>query len=458
MENKMEEELRREEKEKNKTGLYIVAGVFLLLIVFVITFRTLYSRDNNEGNTPIINNSTLSDDATASDDKTDTIVDKKGNELYIYQKGYSDMAPIAFTYECKSENCNLFTTEKGFVLYDEDKVQYREMTQYEYEQINNSDKSPNGEELDKDGFKEATSVLTGASFSGSVKNECDDCNLDNYKDSNLNNVYEFDNHLYYLLNDEFNTIEYFKEKNNDIFLYDSIIFFNGTSLVYDYEKKQIIFDVDKMYEVGIELGEEKSIKTDYFTILYVNDAYLTYDFPFYIAFDNNYNSYNFVYEFDGFYYNEKLLYFIDENNLNVIDSEGNSVKYDNTNMKSLFIFDDNVAYLDENNILKVKNINSNKIKESNFKVKNFEGYNVSRKDNEILLYIHDDSVIEESEFDNFRIQNNISDNDFNKLKKCINESCDDYLYEIGYVIKMNKSGEVLSDDYHLYIYQDEDDL
>lgn len=448
MENKMDEELRRE--EKNKIGLYVVAVIFLLIIVGIIVFRTFFNKDNKEEKNPGVNSSTLSDDATPSDEESNTVIDKKGNELYIYQKGYSGMAPIAFTYECDSENCNLFATDKGFVLYDNDKVMYREMTSYEYEQINNSDKSPNGEELEKDGFKEATSIFTGASLARTIVNECDNCNIDNYKESKLNNVYEFDNHLYYLLNDEFNTIEYFKEKNNDIFLCDSIIFFNGSSLIYDYKKKQIIFDVDEMYDVGIELGNEKSIINDNFTILHVDDAHMTYDFPFYIAFDNSYNSYEFLYELSGFYYKENLLYFIDENNLNVVDSEGNRVKYDNTNMKSLFIFDDNVVYLDENNILKVKNIISNKIiEESFFKIEKIDGYNVNRLDNEYKLYIYDNSVVLENEFDDFRKQNNISDKDYNKIKECMDNSCDDFFYETGYVITIDKSGKVLSSNYYL---------
>ena len=189
MENKMEEELLKEEKEKNKIGIYIVGGILLLLIIGIIIFRFLTSDKNNDDNN-IIDNTTLSDDATKSDDviKEDTNVNKNGNELYIYQKGYSGMAPIAFTYECKSDNCNLYTTNKGFVLFDEDKVLYREMTQYEYEQINNSDVSPNGEELDGDGF----SLVDYFRNFIYLENYYDDVNSNHY----IYNFEEYNDYIY----------------------------------------------------------------------------------------------------------------------------------------------------------------------------------------------------------------------------------------------------------------------
>ena len=467
MENKMEEEFMKEEMKRNKIIFLIIGGIALVIILGFVLYKFVFNKDvSNNDNDDIV--PTLSDDVTKSDDiKENNQANKNGNTLYVYQKGYSDMAPIAFTYDCKSENCNLFTTDKGFVLFDEDKVMYREMTSYEYEQINNSDKSPNGEELEFDGFKEASSILTGASFAKSVTDECKKCNLNHYSDDSLNNVYEFDGRLYYLHENEFNTIEYFKEKNHNIFLFETIIAFDGCNIVYDYLSKQIIY-VGEMYEVGIDLWEGKSIKNDDFTILYVKDAYLTYTNKFYVVFDNKYNSFNRIYENDGFIYNNHLLYFIDysydedgaRKEVKAIDGEGKSVSSNNFDnlLSSLFLFDKNVVFVDEDNNLKIKNIFENKIIDQlDLKIKDMYGYYIENSENGYVMYVYDKSVLENSDFNDFRIKNNISDEHYNRIDECLGEEMGDFVCDVGYKITFNNNGKFLSNDYYIYLNKEKYD-
>lgn len=429
MENKMEEELRREEKEKNKIGLYIVAGVFLLLIVFVITFRTLYSRDNNEGNTPIINDSTLSDDTTASDDKTDTIVDKKGNELYIYQKGYSDMAPIAFTYECKSENCSLYTTDKGFVLYDEDKVQYREMTQYEYEQINNSDKSPNGEKLELDGFVE-------------VKPE----EIYDKKYNLYHKIYIIENNIYELYISEEDEIKEFSPVYNakeedvdaDEYYYDNLIVVDG--VIYDYEKKQIIWN---------EGGYISASKIGDFYVFYVaNDEEVD------IIFDKNYNVYLELYSSRGYYINDDKIYYIDDmQEVKVLNTKNEQIEYDNDGITALSIDEEYLFYLDSKSKLCAKNLNTledfMKTDEILDKEQVVQIYNYGEG---TKIRIPNGCIIYNDDFNSIKNEIDISDSKLDEMKNEINKNnCLTFYssdYTLGYELSISSDGEIISKDYY----------
>ena len=125
MENRMEEEILREEREKNKIILLVVFGLFLLVFLFFIIFNAVVNKNDKDGDY-IINNSTLSDEDSSHDESKITNVEKNGDEIYIYQKGYEGMAPISFTYQCKSTMCSLITNDKSFVLYDDEKLIYRE--------------------------------------------------------------------------------------------------------------------------------------------------------------------------------------------------------------------------------------------------------------------------------------------------------------------------------------------
>ena len=147
----MEEDLIKEETKKDNI-LIIVGIIILVIIAVVIVFYKLNKNNTKKANS---NTVTISDDisTTLDDTQIDKNTEKKGNTVYIYAKGYADIAPIAFTYDCKSENCEIITTEKGIILYDDNNVKYRELTQYEYEQIYNQEISPSGEKLDSGDFK-----------------------------------------------------------------------------------------------------------------------------------------------------------------------------------------------------------------------------------------------------------------------------------------------------------------
>jgi hypothetical protein len=174
---------------KNKSGIYIVVGLLILIVTGIILFMIFLKTDNKKKPENINNNNNSDNNVEVPTFSDDVIVDDskevENKIIYIYQKGYADRGPIAYTYECESESCDLKITEKGFILYDEDVVKYREMTTYEYEQIYNSDVSPVGGKLDMAGFEEVKSV-----YNGDVDEEI------TFASSSLGKLYIIDNILY----------------------------------------------------------------------------------------------------------------------------------------------------------------------------------------------------------------------------------------------------------------------
>lgn len=449
---------------KNKSGIYIVVGLLVLIIVGSILFAFFLKPDKNKGNENINNNNnnnngynngnnievpTFSDDVIVDDS-----VEVEDKIIYIYQKGYADKGPIAYTYECESESCDLKVTEKGFILYDEDVVKYREMTIYEYEQIYNSEVSPVGGKLDKNDFVEVESIFDNARFSGYMK-KIDDLSFFEYvfEESNiLYKVYNIENKLYYVSGDITTFSEYkFNDNESYVVSGDFVI---GTSFIYDYKTKIIVI-VD---ELRTDYDPVKLGKIDNFTYFYVSDIGATYEFTYYTFYDKNYENMYTIYTRNGFYINNNLLYYIDYNlNLNIVNDKGEKVYYDNTNMNALRIFEDKVIYFDNDNILKVKSlINDEILYSSDIKLegfnKNFD-YNIIDLDDGYEIYYDNTFIIDEEKFDEFRKKQNITDKQISLIKKCLSdyETCD-IMYKLGYKIKLNKKGELISKNYYVEVY------
>ena len=159
------------ENETKKESSNVKSIVIILILFIILVGAGVYglflvskeeSNSNKDNNNEITDNNIQEEVPTFNDDVVDEEVNDnveiENNIINIYQKGYAEKGPIAFTYECKSEDCDIKVIDKGFILYDEEVVKYREMTSYEYEQINNSEISPIGSKLDMDGFVEVESV------------------------------------------------------------------------------------------------------------------------------------------------------------------------------------------------------------------------------------------------------------------------------------------------------------
>ena len=106
-------------------------------------------------------------------------------------------------------------------------------------------------------------------------------------------------------------------------------------------------------------------------------------------------------------------------------------------------------YSDKDNVLCIKNILNNElIYKSEVKVKN--GMIVEYKDG-FKIFESDHSVIDEVDFEEFIKNENIGNEKYNLIKKCVlnDENCND---DVGYIINLDKEGKFLSKEYHIIYY------
>lgn len=427
-----------ESDDKKKHSKFIIIGliVFLLLIVICVVYFifTSNNKSDNKDDEDYVNNVTQSDEYENDgiiDDVDDDNVEIENNIINIYQKGYAENGPIAFTYECKSENCDIKVIDKGFILYDEEVVKYREMTSYEYEQINNSEISPIGSKLDMDGFAEVYSIADGSD--------------EHYLYDYLYYIYYIDGKLY-----EFGDVD--NDINNLILIDDEVMLCEASvDVVYNLKLKKII----------------TSSEPDYLDFKKVNDFYLFAlgsDSGNYYVICNNEQFINAVYVHNGYYIYQDVIYYITYDGyesfsyakLSAVNSKNEKISYNTDGIKPIHIFNDKLIYLNENNILSVKNLlNDENIYSTGIKMDNailLESYN------DFKIFEIDNSVLNDAEFDEYRKTQNISNEEFDMIKKCkIDNMCEDVneysCYSSGYLITLDKNGKYVSKDYYLSAFQ-----
>ena len=433
MENRMEEELKKDDsfwEENNSKGPMLI----IIAILLVVTVLGVMYIKNNRDLIPKPNISTNSDDIITKSDDVSSMSDDNtlnDNVVYIYAEGFADNGPIAFTYNCLSNDCNIITTEKGLILYDEGKVQYRKLTQYEYDQIYNSD-SPVGEKLDKDGFEE----IKRFKFDSKIQTE--------------NEIYIINNQGYIVDN---KTLKSFDEYNKQLYdgklkeftIIDNIVYIEG--ILYDYKNNKKITELNTISPVG-EYG--KKGKFYYFQIF--ED-----EVSMYLIIDDTLNYTNVINDF-GINIDDDKVYYIEfvmgsGFEVNVINNKNEKIEYEKENINSaLYIYDDNLLYLDKENNISVKKLLNEKILyNSNVKCENCTA---EKTDAGFELFQVDTNIINNEDFDKFRKSKNITDDEMFSVKSCIEnrDTCELQGYDIGYLIKLDKEGKYLSKEYYIKIY------
>lgn len=429
----MEEEFKKDEgfwdDKSSKTPMLIVVGLLLAIGVGVFIFLTKDQTKKPTPNDTPNNINTPSDEATKSDD----IANTNGKKVYIYAKGFADNGPIAFTYDCVSEYCNIITTEKGIILYDEDKVQYRILSKYEQEQIFNSD-SPAGGPLDKEGFKEI--VPTRIFELDALYTE---------EKEQVHNLYKIEKENYFVVNEK-------EEENKSLYNFKDYCEFYNNKCLFD---KQLIGYNEQLYDLKTdtiiyELKEHNIYKLDVnqnFTIVEFKDSYTYYSMlnkknkEVTNTYENGINSY---------YLKNDQLYYIKENKVLIENSKGDKTNFDNTNITSLAIAGSMLLYLDTDNQMNVRDLNNNQdIYNSEIKTtldlflsfyKTEEKYSI--------VYTDYDALKTDEWYNSIDKDVMVEDFDINSVKQCTNENykensnCTDYF--IGYRINLDKDGKYLS--------------
>ena len=438
----MEEEIKKDdgfwEEKNNKAPMLIIVAVLLALAVGGYIFVTKFMTE-----TPTNNPSTKSDDVTTKSDEatiSDDIVNENSNRIYIYAKGFADNGPIAFTYDCVSTNCNIITTEKGLILYDEEKVQYRELTTYEYDQIYNSD-SPTGEKLEKDGFKdivptrifEIKNVYSEELESTHNIYKIENINYFTVKQEGLENIYDFEDYC-----------EYYEGKcifEKQLIAYDNQI--------YHLEKDEIIHELEDQYI------EEMKKDGSFVEIKFVSES----NFFELVLNESNKIVLN-TYEngIKTFYIKNEQIYYVKDNKVIVEDYNGNKVDYDNTNIKAVRINEAMLLYLDEDNHMNVRNLNTGQDVYNSMivtKVELIEMFDYSEEDKEYTIVYNDYDVLKTDEWYNSLDEEESpkEELDIDEIKNCTNDnfmedvSCRDYV--IGYRITLDNNGKYKSKENYL---------
>lgn len=451
----MEEEVKKDngfwEEKNSKAPLIIIIAVLLALAVGGYIFITKYMNIES-----LPNNGTKSDDATMSDDmSTSSDDDISGdNQIFIYKRGYADEGPIAFTYECMSDSCDIIEDGKYILVYDNNQLKYKEMTQYEYDQIYDEDTNAVGSKLDRKEFKIINAVYDEKTVkykNGVTKSEAEQV---------FGDIYEFEKQFYYVRNNMIRTVEDYNNnlgEEADEFQYiniqgDFILF---QCYLFGY-KDNVIVDSSEL------LMRSQYNKEGNFYVFFVtsNEDSGSY----YNIYDQNYNLYT-AYVREGHIIKDDKLYYIDfieKNNeyvkeIRVYNSKSTKFEYNNTN-QPLFIIGERYIYIDKDNNLKANDIVKNTLAED-FGVKvtleKTENYYINRYlEDGIIFKYNDYSVMKNDDFETFRKEQGITDEVYNEVKGCISDenNCEVYSYTVGYTIKFDETGKYISKNYIFEVY------
>lgn len=431
----MEEEFKKDEgfwdDKSSKTPMLIVVALLLAIGVGVFIFLTKDQTKKPTPNDTLNNINTPSDEATKSDD----IANTNGKKIYIYAKGFADNGPIAFTYDCISEYCNIITTEKGIILYDEDKVQYRILSKYEQEQIFNSD-SPAGGPLDKEGFKE---IVPTRIFELEEYDESDE-------NKEMHNLYKIEKENYFLVNNQEDKSVY-NFKDYCEYYKDMCIFDKGLIAYYDQ-----IYNLDTdtfIYELEDEqLIEKIEYKQSFIIVKFISDS----NYFYLVMNEKNKNVLNtYVTGKNSYYLKNEQLYYIKDNKVLIENSKGDKTEYDNTNITPVYITGSMLLYLDNDNQINLRDLNTNKDTYNSEIITQPDLIELFYKteDDKFELIYNDYNVLKTDEWFNSFNQEEIDDGfDINTYKNCTNEnykeniSCRDYI--IGYKVIFDKEGKYIS--------------
>lgn len=440
------EEIENNKEKNNKFLIFVIALIILIILILgYLIFRRLQKETTNQKD-PIL--STKSDDATISDGEESA----DGNELYIYKQGFADMPPIAFTYKCKSNVCDIRIEEKNILLYDNNEFKYREMTSYEYTQIYDSEVNAVGEKLDTTDFE-----LVGPVYNPKTalyKNGTDKSYME---DSYLTKIYNVKENLYYFYDDKIKTIEEYNNssvmeeyEDESIRVVDNYIL--GETVVFDYVKNELVYCAEHFIRYSIHKNEG-----DY-NIFYLEDTGED-NGPIYYIIDKN-NKVYYIDEDEGYYVKDNKLYYIEtsneKNQVVLIDSASKNLNYNNDGIIPIFIYEDKLMYVDKDKTLKLKNIVSNSIIH-NYELKlnhkeYLEFYLNKENKNEIEFTFNDCSIVENEDFDAFLQKENISKDIISSLE---DKTCNCSLGIegiIGYQMKFNSEWKLISKDYIFEIY------
>ena len=364
---------------KHKILIIVLSIIFVIFSSLSIIGYIEHNKDNksniDDDNKVVDNDNNIEDDDkkeenNSNEDETnhDNNINDDDNEyieekeLFIYFDNKKDRYIVSTnksnnsdyeyidSYKYTDYSCEYFIYEDILVIYDNNKVLYKDLNK-------------------KEDFKESKIEKTYKYYD---KYEEKNVNIKSYKilDNNyyrVNDTFCLSNNPYdieYIDGTSYNsTCKYynFSSLEKYILIENEYIEEDGypyhAIVVYDINKEKIVhsFDEDEdedvsissfykegdFYIVGHAFGQE--------SIFLSNFKKVTTMWPIVSTYGRNY------------YIKNNILYYIEENKLNVIDKDNNIVNYPNKDIIALSINSSYLLYLDKDNLIKIKNLDDDKI-------------------------------------------------------------------------------------------------
>lgn len=407
----MEEEVKSVDTKNKKNiiiPIIIVSALIILIVVILFVLKPFGNNDNGDNGD--------NEEKAKLDEKTTVNTYKTENLFYVSKVLQSGETFDIYAYDCKNDACQIFTDENGIVLYDENKMQYRAYTSEEINKFNNTNELITPEILDIKGFKEIKES------SNIKKSEIENLDADL-------SIYMIEGKVYIKKNDNV---------SKDGITIDDVLFCDN--IIYNLDKEDVIYSREK--------GQTASVTKE-------GNLYLVK------VIDDNTNNledeiFNKKFELltkkttDKYYIKDNSVYYIDADKVMKVN-EKNKVKEYDTSITALALNKDTLLYLDKENQIMMKKINEDKpFFTSNLKMKSSDSYvYLEMFDNAYQIIYNDPNVLNEADFDKY-LKENIKDNEIiQKIKKCglRNNDCDWYIPVLGYMLKVDKKGKLISKEY-----------
>lgn len=407
----MEEEVKSVETKNKKNILIpiiIITVVVILAVVILFIIKPFGNNDNGDNG---------DDNETVKlDEKITVNTYKTENLFYVSKVLQSGETFDIYAYDCKNDSCQIITDDKGIVLFDENKIRYRAYTSEEVIKINNTNELITPEILDMKGFKDIKE------YANLKKSEIENLDADL-------SIYMIEGKVYIKKNDNV---------SKDGITIDDMLFYDN--IIYNLDKEDVVYSREK--------GQTASVTKE-------GNLYLVK------VIDDNTNN------LEDEIFNKKIelltkkttdKYYIKDNNVYYIDAdkvmqvnEKNKIKEYDASITALALNGDTILYLDKENQIMMKKINEDKpFFTSNLKMKNSDSYvYLEMFDDAYQIIYNDQNVLNEADFDKY-LKENIKDNEIiQKIKKCglRNNDCDWYIPVLGYMLKVDKKGKLISKEY-----------
>ncbi|MDD6272405.1 MAG: BspA family leucine-rich repeat surface protein, partial [bacterium] len=335
---------------------------------------------------------------------------KEYNEFRIYTREIDDSEyEYIDSYKCINDSCKYSLDKNILAVYDDNKVLYKDLNEEEnfkeskiektykyYDKINKKNKEIKSYKIMNDYFFVVDNKICLNNKHSKASFHENGCKYFNYDSLEAGYVM--------IIKNEFND-EY-----------------EPDGMIYDINKEKIVYTFD-------HYGFPKSFfKEEGFYILAHNGwSSSNYEEEIFLS------NFKYIGSTEYYYIKNNVLYYMnyeEKNKLNVIDENNNIIDYPNKDIKALAIDSSYLLYLDKDNLIKIKNLDNDKIVvDSNIKIKedNFRKFYIGNNGNFYIAYL------------DISVKNTKKWKELEKENKYLSAA-----ENAGYLLEINQNNELLT--------------